>query len=148
MRGKFGTYLTVQERSTWLGQACLSPAQGAAGCYGKSDKSIGHPNVRLSLGRDEAFPPAATDILATVKIANRRTLAALALSPEIGFGEGYSKGQIEVQGDLVRFLEAVLASIRDANTIGWYSKLVSRWLDRAQANSLRGSVRNFAIITT
>ena len=108
----------------------------------KIHKSIGHPGVRLQLGRDEAFPPAVTDILATVKIANGRTLAALALSPEMGFGEGYSKGRIEVQGDLVQFLEAVLASIRDANAIGWYSKLVSRWLDRAQANSLHGSVRN------
>jgi cyclopropane-fatty-acyl-phospholipid synthase len=80
--------------------------------------------------------------MATVKIADRLTLAALAVSPEIGFGEGYSEGRIEVQGDLVRFLQAVLASIRDANAIGWYSKLVSRWLDRAQANSLRGSAQN------
>lgn len=108
----------------------------------KIHKSIGHPRVRLSLGRGEALPPAATDILATVKIADWRTLAALALSPEMGFGEGYSEGRIEVQGDLVPFLEVVLASMRDANAIGWYSKLVSRWFDRAQANSLRASVRN------
>ncbi len=105
-------------------------------------RSIGHPRVRLSLTRGEAFPPAGTDILATVRIADLRTLAALVLSPEIGFGEGYSKGRIEVQGDLVRFLDAVLASIRDANAIGWYSKLVSRWFDLAQRNSVRGSVRN------
>ncbi len=108
----------------------------------KIHKSIGHPNVRLSLGQSEAVSPVGSDVLATVRIADRRALAALALSPEIGFGDGYSEGRIEVQGDLVRFLEAVLASIRDADTTAWYSKLVSRWLDRAQANSLRGSARN------
>ena len=80
--------------------------------------------------------------LGNSKNCRPRTLAALALSPEIGFGEGYSEGRIEVQGDLVRFLDAVLESIRDANAIGWHSKLISRWLDLAQANSLRGSARN------
>jgi cyclopropane-fatty-acyl-phospholipid synthase len=108
----------------------------------KIHKVIGHPPVRLSLEPSEAFPPVGTDILATVKIADRRTLASLALSPEMGFGEGYSEGRIEVQGDLTQFLEAVLASMRDANTINWYCKLASRWLDRVQANSLCGSARN------
>jgi len=108
----------------------------------KVHKSIGHPRVRLSLGQDEAFPAADADVLATVSIADQRTLAALALNPEIGFGEGYSQGRIEVQGDLVRFLEAVLESIRSANKTGWHSKLISGWLDRMQANSLRGSARN------
>ncbi|HXU21855.1 MAG TPA: cyclopropane-fatty-acyl-phospholipid synthase family protein, partial [Verrucomicrobiae bacterium] len=105
-------------------------------------QSIGHPRVRLSLARGEAFPPGGTEILTTVRIADLRTLATLVVTPEIGFGEGYSKGRIEVQGDLVRFLDAVLASIRDANAIGWYSKLVSRWFDLAQRNSVRGSLRN------
>lgn len=108
----------------------------------KIHKSIGHPRVRLSLGPTEALPPVGTDVLATVRIANWRTLSALALNPEIGFGEGYRDGRIEVRGDLVRFLEAVLASMRDVNTTGWYSKVVSRWLDRVQSNSLRGSARN------
>lgn len=108
----------------------------------KIHKLIGHPRVRLSLGQNEAAPPGSTDILTTVRIADWRTLAALALSPELGFGEGYSDGRIEVDGDLVRFLEVVLASMRDANAIGWYSKLISRWFDVAQRNSLRGSARN------
>jgi cyclopropane-fatty-acyl-phospholipid synthase len=108
----------------------------------KIHKAIGHPRVRLSLGRSEAFPPACTDALATVRITDWRTLAALALNPEIGFGEGYSAGRIDVQGDLVQFLETVLASMRDTKATGWHSKMVSRWLDRVQANSIRGSARN------
>lgn len=108
----------------------------------KIHKSIGRPNVRLSLGRSETVSPVGTNVLATVRIADWHTLVALALSPEIGFGEAYCEGRIEVQGDLIRFLDAVLASIRDANAIGWHSKLISRWFDLAQRNSLRGSVRN------
>lgn len=108
----------------------------------KIHKSIGRPNVRLSLGRSETVWPVGTDVLGTVRIADWHTLAALALSPEIGFGEGYSEGRIEVQGDLVRFLDAVLASMRDANAVGWHSKLISRWFDLVQRNSLRGSVKN------
>jgi cyclopropane-fatty-acyl-phospholipid synthase len=66
----------------------------------------------------------------------------LALDPEIGFGEGYSEGRIEVQGDLVQFLETVLRSMQAAQKESWYSKLSSWWLEQRHDNTLRGSRDN------
>jgi cyclopropane-fatty-acyl-phospholipid synthase len=77
-----------------------------------------------------------------VIVSDRRTLAQLALDPEIGFGDGYSEGRIEVQGDLVQFLEAVLRSMQAAQKRGWYSRLSSWWLERVHENTLRGSREN------
>lgn len=73
----------------------------------------------------------------SVVIRNPRVLPAMVLTPEIGFCDGYSQEQIEVEGDLVRVLEAAYRPARSAMT-----NVLSRWLDWAQANTLRGSRRN------
>jgi cyclopropane-fatty-acyl-phospholipid synthase len=105
-------------------------------------RSIGAPNVRLAVGESAPFPADPTDVTATVKIDSWRTLASLALNPEIGFGDGYSEGRIEVEGDFVQFLEEVLEAMPEVSARGWHSRLFSRWLDWLQANTLRGSARN------
>jgi len=105
-------------------------------------RSIGAPNVRLVLGAGANFPPHPTNVATTVRIDGWRTLAALALNPEIGFGDGYREGRIEVEGDLVRFLEELLEAMPETSARGWHSRLFSRWLDWLQANTLRGSARN------
>ncbi len=104
--------------------------------------SIGAPNLRIAVGNGKPYPPDATDAAATVRIDGWRTLASLALNPEIGFGDGYRDGRIEIEGDLVQFLETVLESKPEENAEGWRSRLFSRWLDWLQANTLRGSARN------
>ena len=105
-------------------------------------RSIGAPNLRIGVGNSEPYPPDATDAAATVRIDGWRTLASLALNPEIGFGEGYRDGRIEIEGDLVQFLETVIESMPEEGAGGWPSRIFSRWLDRLQANTLRGSARN------
>jgi cyclopropane-fatty-acyl-phospholipid synthase len=104
--------------------------------------SIGGLPFRLVLGRDEGTLPLGSPSSAKVVVRDRRTLAKLALDPEIGFGDGYSEGRIEVQGDLVPFLESVLRSMQAAQEQGWYSKLSSWWLEHLHDNTLRGSRRN------
>jgi cyclopropane-fatty-acyl-phospholipid synthase len=104
--------------------------------------SIGGLPFRLALGRDEKALLSDGGPSAKVIVLDRRTLAKLALDPEIGFGDGYSAGRIEVQGDLVQFLEAVLRSMQAAQKEGWYSKLSSWWLERLHENTLRGSRNN------
>lgn len=44
---------------------------------------------------------------ATVRLANRRTLLGLLLDPDMVFGDGYSTGAIEVEGDLVGLIEDI-----------------------------------------
>src|ERR1700730_4262706 len=74
-------------------------------------KSIGHPGLRLTLGRREILPPSNSKQSTTVNIATRRVLAGLAWDPEMKFGDAYSEGQIEVDGDLEELLEIVLKSM-------------------------------------
>jgi cyclopropane-fatty-acyl-phospholipid synthase len=104
--------------------------------------AIGRPPIRLALGRGLEILPAGIEPLASVLISDRSTLARLVLDPEIGFGDGYSEGRIEVEGNLALLMETVLRSMKEVATKGWYPAFVSRWLERVQANTLSGSARN------
>ena len=64
----------------------------------------------------------------------------MVVNPEVGFGDAYSAGKIEMEGDLVRSLECVYQSsprIRTATGVCCRSGM-----DWAQANTKRGSSRN------
>ena len=75
----------------------------------------------------------------TLTIRDDWTLLGLVLDPEIGFGEAYTDGRMEIEGDLAGFLEA-LFRVANLETVG--SRLASRWLDWVQRNTLRGSRAN------
>lgn len=104
--------------------------------------AIGRAPIRLTLGRGKEISPLETVPLARVVIRDRRTLAKLALNPEIGFGDAYAEGRIEIEGDLVTLLESVYQSTSEAHLDGWYSRLVSRCLRLTQPNSLWGAREN------
>jgi cyclopropane-fatty-acyl-phospholipid synthase len=80
--------------------------------------------------------------LATVRIAGWRTLAKLVLDPEIGFGEGYANGRIQVEGDLPAALTAVYRTMAERPGPAWYSRLRAKWMEWSQSNTLRGSRSN------
>ncbi len=105
-------------------------------------ESIGAAPIQIVLGGERFCPPNVSPV-ATVIIRDRRTLAGLIIDPEVGFGEAYSDGRIRVEGDLVRFLEAVYVSMADAPSArSWYSRLATRWMQLCQDNSLGGSRHN------
>jgi cyclopropane-fatty-acyl-phospholipid synthase len=110
----------------------------------KINRSIGQAPIRLVLGRDEGTADSSVPPVATVVISNRKALAKLVLNPEVGFGDCYADGTVKVEGDLISLLESALRSMQNVEAGGFYSKLFSRWLDRIQANTLRGSARNIS----
>src|SRR5262249_18841616 len=74
-----------------------------------------------------------------IVLRERSALYQLALDPDVGFGDEYSEGRIEVEGDFVRLLEAVYEA-------EWRPGLLERataalWR-RGGSNTLRGSRRN------
>jgi cyclopropane-fatty-acyl-phospholipid synthase len=106
-------------------------------------KAIGGAPIRIVLenGEGVAVPDAAP--VGTVIIRDRRTLAELCIDPEVGFGDAYADGRIQVEGDLAAFLEAVYESWPNAPAArSWYARLTSKSLDLWQANTLSGSRRN------
>jgi len=103
---------------------------------------IGPAPISLALsGGDEVAPPGTTPI-ATVRIRDRRTLAKLAIDPEMGFGEAYSAGDIDVDGNLVDALEGVYRSMPRTETSGFCAALRSKWMTLLQSNTRSGSRKN------
>ena len=102
--------------------------------------AVGKPQIRLRLRNRAEMSPQNAPSVADIVVEDRETLVRLILDPEIGFGEGYRKGRITVEGDLVNALETVFRSIPRARS--WYGKLVSRFMGYAQRNSRRGSRKN------
>ena len=104
--------------------------------------SLGTAPIEIILGNESVCPPSVTPV-ARVIIRDRRTLTALILDPEVGFGEAYSDGRILVEGDLVKFLEAAYRGRARSSAAGsWYSRLLSKWMQRVQDNTLGGSRQN------
>jgi len=103
----------------------------------------GSAPVRVVMKSGAQISPPGADPVATMVIQDREALASLLRDPEIGFGDAYMDGRIDVEGDLVRFLEAVYVAMERAPASGnWYSKLASKWMDVAQDNSRHGSRDN------
>lgn len=67
-------------------------------------KMAGNVPVQIELGAAES-PTHSVSRVPVVRIRNRSALLALLHNPAISFGELYSQGDLEVEGDLVRLLE-------------------------------------------
>ena len=103
-------------------------------------KTLGTAPLSLALPEIENHPNSAAPPVGTVRIADRRTLAALVMNPEVVFGDAYCDGRIEVEGDLERVLEAIFQSARGVRNWSW--RLMSKWLAWLQTNSRYGSSKN------
>jgi cyclopropane-fatty-acyl-phospholipid synthase len=102
----------------------------------------GQAPIRLARrGGAEFVCPDRTPV-ASVIFDDWSTLAKLALNPEVGFGEGYTEGKIQVEGDLLRLVEEVYRARKEKNPDGFLARSFSRWLRFIQDNSLRGSRKN------
>jgi cyclopropane-fatty-acyl-phospholipid synthase len=103
----------------------------------------GSAPIRLVVKGGADIAPVGVAPVATVVIQDRATLAGLLRDPEIRFGDAYMDGRVEVDGDLVRFLEVVYQAM-ERSTVAhrWYSGVMSKWMDWAQKNSPAGSRKN------
>jgi len=80
--------------------------------------------------------------VARIVVHDRRTLWRLIADPDLHFGDAYTAGRIEIQGDLVALLEAVYrGSLPGRQPSGWLRPMLARWR-RPSANSLSGSRSN------
>lgn len=99
---------------------------------------VGNPPVTVCLWDGKAADTPQETPVASLVIRDRGTLVKLLLDTDIQFGEGYSAGRIEVEGDLVRFCEAIFQSLPPAPTsLSFWQKLHLRG-----KNTLSRSRRN------
>ena len=80
--------------------------------------------------------------IARVRISDRSTLRGLVRDSQIRFGDSYSSGQIEVEGDLVELVSSVFRSLSRRNAQDSIGTRVAGWLRRPRRNTLAGSRNN------
>lgn len=102
-------------------------------------EAAGEPAVRIRLW--DGTDIGAQSPLATLIIHDRATLMRILVHPDLYFGEAYMQGSVEVEGELVSFLEAVSeARARGGNRT--FDRIAYGVLSRARSNSLAGSRDN------
>jgi len=117
---------------------------------------IGSPPVRLVLWNGEEIGEGDASPVARVLFRDRAAFWKVLLNPNLQFGDAYSDGRIEVEGDLVQFLETIhrsQAGMWQSSNRSWGDSCTAalgglmpaallRWLHRARANSLVGAREN------
>jgi cyclopropane-fatty-acyl-phospholipid synthase len=96
----------------------------------------GRPPLRCVLPDGEAVCLSDAPPVGTVRFRDRPTLYHFLRSPELGFGEGYTDGRIEIEGDLVELVAAAYQPVA-----AWVERLFFS-AGRARRNSLTGSRHN------
>jgi cyclopropane-fatty-acyl-phospholipid synthase len=104
--------------------------------------ALGQPPIRLRAASGAEAALAAAPPLGEIVFSDRAALWRVLMDPEVGFGEGYADGRIEVRGDLVSMLEAVSLVMPEPEEQNGWVRILLRWMNLAQANTLSGSRRN------
>ncbi len=106
-------------------------------------RRLGRPPIRVALWDGEEIAAGPEPPIALVRIHDRRTLFRLAVDPEIGFGDAYSEGTIEVEGDLLEFLETMFGALHSwTERGGSLPTRLARWLGPLHRNTVGRSRRN------
>jgi cyclopropane-fatty-acyl-phospholipid synthase len=106
--------------------------------------AFGNPRVQIILWNGEAVCTSAEPPVANMRIADRATLVRLCADPDLQFGEGYSAGTIEVEGDLELLIEELyhggaVSSVSNAISL---ARRIGQRLHRRPTNTLTGSRHN------
>ena len=105
-------------------------------------KTVGDPPIEFHLlWSDERVGSDCDEPLERASIQDRQTLFGLLRDPQIRFGDGYSAGRIEVEGDLIKFM-TVLMRVAARASRDPITGRVTRWLHRPRRNTLAGSRDN------
>ncbi len=101
----------------------------------------GDPDVAFALwdGEDAYRPP--VECHGRIIFRDRGALLSVVLSPELGFGDAFSSGRIEVEGDLVDVLARCYRGMDRAGTAAGKRSVLGR-LPKPRPNSTAGSRRH------
>ena len=105
--------------------------------------SLGDAPLRISLRNGEPVSTGGSGSAVGIRIASWSSLVKLFVNPDLNFGNAYTSGQIEVEGDLVRLLETVFLHRRRASVplFGGRSRFAA-WMNRARPNTPSSARQN------
>lgn len=141
---------TQQRRASAAQPAPHEPARAAAPgrrsgtgkLAAKLLQMFGSPPVELVLWDGERIAPPRVEPVAAVRLTDRGVLLALLRDPQVRFGDLYSEGRIEIEGDLVALIGASYDAASRAEGRRSVLRALSRFSRRPRHNTLGGSRDN------
>jgi cyclopropane-fatty-acyl-phospholipid synthase len=105
-------------------------------------RGMGSPAIEFVLWDGERVTAARSPPVARIRLRDRATIWRLLGDPFLQFGDAYSEGRIEVEGDLIRVLEMISrgGQARAANPS--LMQRIGGWLHRPRRNTFAGSRDN------
>lgn len=104
--------------------------------------AFGNPRVEFVLWTGERVTAPGVVPVASVRVQDRTALLKLCTDPDLQFGELYSDGRLEVEGDFETFIADIYrGKPADGNAIAVVRRISAR-LHRRPVNSLEGSRHN------
>lgn len=104
---------------------------------------LGKPAIRITLWDGHTYyQPQQEKFAGTVVIRDRGTLWRLFTNPNLHFGDDYSRGTLDIDGDLVALLEAVFKSRLNNDKGRGLERFLLRGLTRQRDNTLEDSRQN------
>ena len=136
--GAFGTGM-AKSRPTGKGGA--RPSEFDRWLVRRIAAKVGEPDVAFALwdGQDAYRPPG--ECHGRIVFRDRGALLSVIFSPEVGFGDAFSAGRIEVEGDLVDVLARCYRSADRANAVAAKRSALGR-LPKPRSNTTSGSRRH------
>ncbi len=104
--------------------------------------ALGHPPIAIVFWNGEEVHTAAGKPVARTLLRDRAALYKLLANPALHFGDLYSTGQIEVEGNLVEFLETAYCAYDNPERMKLLRKIQDGFLNRPRANTLDGAREN------
>lgn len=135
----------VSEYSGEAGEAAVTQGKPLAAekwLMRKFLAAMGHPPIQVALWDGEDLCSPGRPPMARVLIRNRSALYRLLVNPNLHFGDDYSTGLIDVEGELIPFLEAVGRHMPPSWETGFLKRNVLDRLNPPRHNTLTGSKNN------
>jgi cyclopropane-fatty-acyl-phospholipid synthase len=105
-------------------------------------RMFGNPPVELVLFNGERVRPLHAEPVATVRLVDRGALLSLMRDPQVRFGDLYSEGRIEIEGDLVKLIGASYDAAAQPEGRRPVLRALARLSHRPRINTLEGSRDN------
>lgn len=101
---------------------------------------VGNPQVRIYLWDNNEATPPINKPLATLLYHNRSALLKTISNPELHWGDLYSNGEVDFEGNLVGFMEAIYRGIASYGKGSWLRQIVV-WLGHRRIVNSRDKAR-------
>jgi cyclopropane-fatty-acyl-phospholipid synthase len=103
---------------------------------------LGSPPLEFKLWNGDRVLAGTQEPVVRILLRDRATLLGLLTDPQVRFGDAYSEGRIEIEGDLVRMLEEIYRAGQQIAARRSLLQRIAKSLHRPRVNTLAGSRSN------